>query len=97
MCQTPPRVVTHQSWVLNPNRTASHRRSTIDPTPTRPSSHQHIPTSTAANPAPTICSHWSSTAGPKIATGGTNTIAGNGANGTYTRPSTIALSNGPRA
>ena len=44
-------------------------------------SHQHRPTSAAAIAKSTICSHWSSRAGPKPATIGVNTIAGNGANG----------------
>ena len=47
VCQTPPRVVTHRIWVENPNRTVSQRRSASRSTPTRPSSHQHIPTPAA--------------------------------------------------
>ena len=51
VCQTPPRVVTHRICVENPNRTVSHSRSISRATPIRPSSHQHIPTPTAASTA----------------------------------------------
>ena len=44
VCHTPPRVVTHRIWVENPNRMASHSRSTRRATPTRPRYHQHSPT-----------------------------------------------------
>ena len=82
MCHTPPRVLTHQIWVLKPSRATSQNRSTSDRTPTRPMSHQHRPTSTAAIAESMTCSHWSRRTGPKSAASGTNAIAGNGANGT---------------
>ena len=51
MCQTPPRVVTHQIWVEKPSSATSQSRSTSDRTPSRPSSHQPRPTSIAASAA----------------------------------------------
>ena len=42
-------------------------------------------------------SHWSAVMGPMIATSGMKKIAGNGANGTYQRPSIGMTSFGPIA
>ena len=82
MCQTPPRVVTHQIWVLNPNRRTSQTRSASERTPSRAAIHQHRPRSIAARPALTIGCQMSLWVDPKIATIGISRIAGNGPNGT---------------
>ena len=82
VCQTPPRVVTHHSWVLKPSRTTSQNRSVSRLTPSRPSSIQHRPRVPAASEALIPDSHWSSTTGSKTSASGMNRIAGNGANGT---------------
>ena len=82
VCHTPPRVVTHRIWVENPNRTASHSRSTTFRTPIRPSSIQHSPTPPAARIALITGSTWSAVVAPMSATSGMSATAGNGANGT---------------
>ena len=82
VCQTPPRVVTHQIWVLNPKRIASHSRSTSERTPILLISHQHSPTSIAARPALIPVCHDAAVRGPTIATRGISPKAGNGAKGT---------------
>ena len=82
MCQTPPRVVTHQIAVEKPSRTTSQRRSTIERTPRRPTSAHAMPTVAAASPALTIGCQVSACSGPTSATSGISRMAGNGANGT---------------
>ena len=82
VCHTPPRVVTHHTWVEKPSSTASARRSRQRVTPIRPGTHQARNTTTAARPALIPVSHWSAVTGPISATRGINKIAGKGANGT---------------
>ena len=84
VCQTPPRVVTQSICVEKPNSADSHSLSETRFTPTRPSSHQHIPTPAPARIALIPDSRWSAVTGPIKATSGSNAIAGNGANGTST-------------
>ena len=59
VCQTPPRVVTHQIWVEKPSSTTSRNRSTRLRTPTRPVNHHASPTAAAASAALIPVSHWS--------------------------------------
>jgi hypothetical protein len=82
LCHTPPRVVTHHSAVEKPNSRTSQKRCARLATPSRPSSIQHRPTVAAASAALTPDSKRSTVSGPKIATDGVNSTAGNGANGT---------------
>ena len=86
VCHTPPRVVTHQTWVENPSRSARASRSRIRPAPMRPATHQAQSTPNAARNALIPVSHWSAVTGPVRATIGARTRAGNGANGTYISP-----------
>ncbi len=60
--------------------------------PIRPAVHHASQTTVAARNAFTAGSTWSAATGPISATSGISTIAGNGANGTYTRPSIMIAS-----
>ena len=84
VCQTPPRIVTHQVAVLKPNRIRSHVRSASDATPRRPDRRQSSPSPAVARIALTTGSHAIAWATPTSATSGASTNAGNGANGTKT-------------
>ena len=96
VCHTPPRVVTHHTWVEKPSSTASARRSRHRVTPIRPGTHHARNTTNAARAALMPGSSWSAVTGPMIATRGMNRIAGNGANGTYAWPLKRMMSLGPR-
>ena len=82
MCQTPPRVVTHQTCVEKPSRSTRATRSRIRSTPIRPAVHHASSTTVAARPALIPDSHWSAVTGPMTATSGISRTAGKGANGT---------------
>ena len=82
VCQTPPRVVTHRTWVPSPRSSTRPNRSRSRSTPIRPAAHQARKTTVAARKALTPDSIWSAVTGPTSATSGASTIAGNGANGT---------------
>ena len=82
MCHTPPRVVTHQIWVLNPSSATRASRSRRRSTPIRPATHHASPTVAAASAALIPGSSWSAVTGPVIATSGISARAGNGPNGT---------------
>ncbi len=82
MCQTPPRVVTHQICVENPSRIAIASRSRSFDAPIRPDTHHASRTTIEARNALMPGSSSSALTAPTAATSGTRTIAGNGANGT---------------
>ena len=81
VCQTPPRVVTHQIWVENPSRTSARPgRAAADADATeQPPAHSHAPGGEErVDPGLDLVG----VSGPRNATSGISTIAGNGANGT---------------
>ena len=59
VCQTPPRVVTHQTCVEKPSSSTRATRSRIRSTPIRPAVHHASSTTVAASPALIPDCHWS--------------------------------------